>query len=429
MKKISKLILGLLLVATFGFSINETRVIGKEIIARDRLISYGTAELSNITAESCEFSGDVIVNGTLSATTLDYNVVNNLTTDMRISGNIYVTGNAEVKGIVSGNSLQINGNSIITGISTLNNVIASTVNSTVILGTNGTITNVTATNLTPTNINSSGTATLNRAIISSVNITTANIGNIITLGSLTMTGALHVGTTLRVIDEAVYDKSITLNEELKFASLNGTIKTGSADGADNRSLTIAGASASSNRGSYLTVYGNEHANVGSTIVNLGNNAGAYFKVKNGAGAEALRIDGLSNAVNIGTANIAVLNTTVNISNLSTTGSITVTTINATNGVIANVTATTINASGIVSASALQVNGNITTSGKIETTNTSADAIYSKGGVKADGQLITGTKTPASATATGTTGTICWDANYIYVCTATNTWKRVAIATW
>lgn len=39
------------------------------------------------------------------------------------------------------------------------------------------------------------------------------------------------------------------------------------------------------------------------------------------------------------------------------------------------------------------------------------------------------KTPASATDTGNAGDICWDANYIYVCTATNTWKRVAIATW
>ena len=39
------------------------------------------------------------------------------------------------------------------------------------------------------------------------------------------------------------------------------------------------------------------------------------------------------------------------------------------------------------------------------------------------------QTPASATATGTAGTVCWDASYIYVCTATNTWKRVAIATW
>lgn len=39
------------------------------------------------------------------------------------------------------------------------------------------------------------------------------------------------------------------------------------------------------------------------------------------------------------------------------------------------------------------------------------------------------KTPASATDTGTAGEICWDASYIYVCTATNTWKRTAIATW
>ena len=37
--------------------------------------------------------------------------------------------------------------------------------------------------------------------------------------------------------------------------------------------------------------------------------------------------------------------------------------------------------------------------------------------------------PASATATGTLGEIRIDANYIYICTATNTWKRAAIATW
>ncbi|MNO91467.1 hypothetical protein D3C76_830110 [compost metagenome] len=39
------------------------------------------------------------------------------------------------------------------------------------------------------------------------------------------------------------------------------------------------------------------------------------------------------------------------------------------------------------------------------------------------------KTPASATATGNAGEICWDANYVYVCVAANTWKRSALATW
>lgn len=37
--------------------------------------------------------------------------------------------------------------------------------------------------------------------------------------------------------------------------------------------------------------------------------------------------------------------------------------------------------------------------------------------------------PASATATGTLGEIRIDASFIYVCTATNTWKRSAISTW
>lgn len=32
----------------------------------------------------------------------------------------------------------------------------------------------------------------------------------------------------------------------------------------------------------------------------------------------------------------------------------------------------------------------------------------------------------AATDTGTPGQICWDADYIYVCTAANTWKRSAL---
>ena len=39
------------------------------------------------------------------------------------------------------------------------------------------------------------------------------------------------------------------------------------------------------------------------------------------------------------------------------------------------------------------------------------------------------RTPASASATGNVGEICWDASYLYVCTATNTWKRSLISTW
>lgn len=37
--------------------------------------------------------------------------------------------------------------------------------------------------------------------------------------------------------------------------------------------------------------------------------------------------------------------------------------------------------------------------------------------------------PSSASDTGTTGDIAHDSSYLYICTATDTWKRVAISTW
>ncbi len=59
-----------------------------------------------------------------------------------------------------------------------------------------------------------------------------------------------------------------------------------------------------------------------------------------------------------------------------------------------------------------------------------------GSVKADqrfqinGQLrLSLNKTPASATATGTKGDVAWDSDYIYICVATDTWKRTALSTW
>lgn len=54
---------------------------------------------------------------------------------------------------------------------------------------------------------------------------------------------------------------------------------------------------------------------------------------------------------------------------------------------------------------------------------------SKFNIQADKINMSTSKTPSSATDTGTTGDICWDANYIYVCVGTNTWKRTAITTW
>ena len=39
------------------------------------------------------------------------------------------------------------------------------------------------------------------------------------------------------------------------------------------------------------------------------------------------------------------------------------------------------------------------------------------------------RTPASANATGNEGEICWDSSFLYVCTGTNTWRRIALSSW
>jgi len=62
-------------------------------------------------------------------------------------------------------------------------------------------------------------------------------------------------------------------------------------------------------------------------------------------------------------------------------------------------------------------------------STKAVTTYGALFVGSDTLRITTEKTPASATATGTKGDICWDASYLYICTATNTWRRIAHATW
>jgi hypothetical protein len=43
--------------------------------------------------------------------------------------------------------------------------------------------------------------------------------------------------------------------------------------------------------------------------------------------------------------------------------------------------------------------------------------------------ITTPRTPATSTAACYQGEISWDANYVYVCVANNTWKRTALSTW
>jgi len=44
-------------------------------------------------------------------------------------------------------------------------------------------------------------------------------------------------------------------------------------------------------------------------------------------------------------------------------------------------------------------------------------------------VLAWTTVPASSSAAGTAGQISYDADYFYLCVATNSWKRVPIADW
>jgi len=46
-----------------------------------------------------------------------------------------------------------------------------------------------------------------------------------------------------------------------------------------------------------------------------------------------------------------------------------------------------------------------------------------------GSIMIASSTPANASATGAAGTLTWDASYLYICTSSNVWRRVAHATW
>ena len=50
-------------------------------------------------------------------------------------------------------------------------------------------------------------------------------------------------------------------------------------------------------------------------------------------------------------------------------------------------------------------------------------------IDSDTIRIRTSKTPASASATCDQGEVVWDSSYIYICTATDTWKRASISTW
>lgn len=60
-------------------------------------------------------------------------------------------------------------------------------------------------------------------------------------------------------------------------------------------------------------------------------------------------------------------------------------------------------------------------------NNSGFALYGYTLFDANLNLYLPTATPATATSSGNKGAVCYDANYLYVCIANNTWRRMPLA--
>ena len=207
-------------------------------------------------------------------------------------------------------------------------------------------------------------------------------------------------------------------------ALTGLAVVGTIAGAN---LAIVGNISSGN----LSVAGNiTGGNILGTLV--GNISNAVFANTAGTVTTAAQ----PNITSIGT--LVTLSVTGNISssgnvlsgNVLSTSLLRGLTVQATGNLVAgnaNIL-TSVNSTTINTAT---VNANIVNAASINTTTTSTSSLLSNtisttGNVTVGGTAGSPLKTKASGD-TGTVGQITWDANYIYVCVATNTWKRAALA--
>ena len=74
----------------------------------------------------------------------------------------------------------------------------------------------------------------------------------------------------------------------------------------------------------------------------------------------------------------------------------------------------------------QVNSNFS---NYETVGIPTVNLVATGTIQGASFVVGNTYVPSTASATGTIGQISWDSGNIYVCVATNTWKRATLASW
>jgi len=197
----------------------------------------------------------------------------------------------------------------------------------------------------------------------------ATLSNTLASGNVTITGFANVSTTLAVTGAA------TLSSTL--ASGNVTV-TGFAN--VSTTLDVTGAATFSNTVNAAAINITGQVNTATLYITTSANVGTYFTVNSSSASKTVNSSFSGANLNVTTTNTYIT------SNTTIAGTITTISSNL------SVTGT--------------VSSNLTLSG-----------------------LLSSPLSTKVSNDTGTAGQISWDTNYIYVCTATNTWKRVLLETY
>ena len=235
-----------------------------------------------------------------------------------------------------------------------------------------------------TTVGTSGAATLNAGVL---NIPTPS-SSPFTFNASSTTGIESSSNTASGGRSTATGVNSTASGVYSTAMGSGTAASGSRSTAMGNSTTASG--------NYSTSMGDATTASGTDSTAMGDNTTA---------------SGISSTVmGVSTEAIGYASTAIGQYNVLNSGN-TATSFNLTNTAFSIGNGTSAGARS--DAFSVLFNGNTTVAGSITSASLNIAALNA---------------TPASASATGTIGEIKFTADHIYVCVATNTWKRVAIAT-
>lgn len=169
--------------------------------------------------------------------------------------------------------------------------------------------------------------------------------------------------------------------------------------------------------SFTGISGNSFSVTGNIITSTNIQAAGVVTATGNVTGGNIRTTGIVTA----TGNITTAGNLFVVGTIQSNGNVTITNLNSSGNVTgANLRTTgSISATGALTAGSVTT-GNVTANGVVQAINANViNTLSVSGGIKQN-QF---TKLGSSA---GQPGQIVWDTNYIYVCTATNVWKRVAL---